>query len=415
VAQLPPAASESPAAAPNKPVYYVAEIALASDEAQGGVETSVDKLSKDAHRVLKKGTKVAFQPPDACMTTTAAPEGASRDDYISMNCGVLMASLEKITAKSGYQVVSWQGLKDASARPLEKAKTLGVQVLFEVNQLSANERLSGAKRTTSLSFHTQSDAADRTGLAIDDGLATRCKDAFDASLAETDIDVREKSATLDIKAVEVKSARAVWYYQKTVRDDAESAQGPQRDFYFPASPEGGLPTEVLPAPKYNSHQRTGVALLGAGGGTTVFGAVLLGLSQRQPDQPQRAIASTGSGVILAGGVALLAVGLVLLLKGNKSAREYNVRSAQVSAPSAPAPILLPPVDTLCVGQPVQPEFLKPHGPALDLGVEDDKKSSFSFSEETSGGSADAERRERERLFRLVAEDFAGELGILTGG
>lgn len=419
VAQVPPPASAPPAAEPSKPVYYVAKIGLASDEAQGGVETSVEPLADDAARVLRKGIKVAFQPPDACMTTTAAPEGASRDDYISMNCGVLIASLEKITAKAGYQVISWQGLKDARERPLEKAKELGVQVLFEVNQLSANERMSGTKKTTELSFHQQSTPDDRTGLAVDDELAGRCKAAFDATFAETDIDVREKSATLDIKAVEVKSGRSVWYYQKTVRDEADTAQGPIRDFYFPASPEGNLvPVDIAPAPKYNTDQRTGVGLLAGGGATTVLGAVLLGLSLERfskegDERPKRAIAAGGSTIILLGGVAMAAFGTVLLVRGNKAANKYNAQ--RPTAVTAEQPMLLPPDETLCVGKAVQPDFAGGTVAPLDLGTDPEKKTSFSFSEQTSGGSGDAERRERERLFRLVAEDFTGELGTLTAG
>ena len=55
----------------------------------------------------------------------------------------------------------------------------------------------------------QSSMMDRADLPVSDELALRCKHGIESMLSSQPVDTREKSATLDAKAVDVKTGRAI--------------------------------------------------------------------------------------------------------------------------------------------------------------------------------------------------------------
>lgn len=68
-----------------------------------------------------------------------------------MKCGALVASLEAEVARAGYSVVSWQAMKSDVAS-LDRARSLEVVVLFEVNQLSQEVRTAGQAGISNMRF-----------------------------------------------------------------------------------------------------------------------------------------------------------------------------------------------------------------------------------------------------------------------
>jgi len=302
-------------------------------------------------------------------------------------------------------VVSWQGLKDRDLRPLEKAKQLQVDLLVEVNELTANERRSGSSSYTGLAFSEQSSATDRRPTQVSPDVAGRCKAGIDAAVADGSLKLDENSATLDAKAVDVRTGRAVWYYSKTIRDDVDRPDVLAQDYFFEApSSEPPLPPPPPAVDRYNKLQRGGGAALASGLVGVGGGAGLYALD----------VSEAGGAALMSLGATAVGLGIALLVTGNQRAKRFNRAAAAGSTGPRTAtytPAYPDAAQVLCAVPPVVPAFaapaFRPEGPTSPT-----TSSTYSFREDT-GGSADAERALRERLFNLIATDFVGELTKLN--
>lgn len=150
-----------------------------------------------------------------------------------MACGVLMSELERGASAAGLGVTSWQALKPSSGEsPYDRARSLGVSILFEVDELSTNVAVEEQLRRETVSFYEQVDATQRVPVAVSDvdGTATRCLDQRSAVARPTNV---RESATLAVKMVAVEDGAVLWYYRATVGDDA-SSHSSSTDRYYPA-------------------------------------------------------------------------------------------------------------------------------------------------------------------------------------
>lgn len=382
--------------------YYVAEIAIGRSAVGEGTPQRVDRLADDANQLLRPGVRVALFPPDSCVTTTASPHGSEQAGYIQMQCGVLMSSLETRLAKAGYEVVSWQALKPAGGAAkagwtaIDRAKELSVQILFEIDQLSANDRGAGQSRATGIRTFAQTSASDREPLPVPPGVAGNCKTLADSLAA--DLAPTEASATLAAKAVDVGSGRAIWYYQKTIAEELTGPSEISRNVYFEAF--ATRPPQPPPPSEHNGLQTLG-------GGLAIAG-VVVGLSAGLPLTvvgnvvEDNDVANAGGTIALWSGVALGA-GLALILAGN----------ATVKADETPVPptSYAPPDRTLCATAPVRPHFAQVASAAAEPPVAP-AQASYQFKDQRAGDS-DPQRERTERLFERTAADFVAELGKLA--
>ena len=243
-----------------QPKYFGVAFDLSSGTNFFEMNNRTDILAKDAPRLLRTGLKVAFRPPDDCKTTKAGPEAAKQDNLIVMKCGVLMSSLETTAGMSGYQVVSWQLLQDLTV--VEAARTYDVDVVFEIDQYSTNDREGGITVKGGLQFFEESAPDQRVPVAVTADVAERCK-AFVGNLlklANSSQNRREDSATLAVKAVDTRSGRAIFYYKKSLKlPGAEDGQKTKSTaFYFDAQGHYPFPQPVAEVQQgYNKKQKNG--------------------------------------------------------------------------------------------------------------------------------------------------------------
>lgn len=359
----------------------------------GDFENRVDALTSDAPELLSPGQRIAFYPPDSCRQTTAAPERSREFELLSMTCGVLMSSLETTAARAGYEVVSWQLLKDKGA--LEAAKSFEIDVLLEVDQFVVSDRSAAKVSATNLGFFVQSSADDRTPLAVTQETALQCKGLIDSLIGQaihgvTDL---EDSATLAVKAVDVKSGRAIVYYQKTLQLEGEKASGEVR-LYFAL--DGTRPEYVAPQPTLNAMQRVGglVLTLGLAGAAVGTGFTAV---RRYPE------ANTGVG-ILTSSLLVAGAGATLLALGNRKAMKAD------SAPPPPPAVYPGPESQLCRTSRVTPPWEEMAAPQPS---QPEKQYNYDFKDKVDSPT-DSERRRREKLSRMAADDFVTALKTLVG-
>jgi hypothetical protein len=179
----------------------------------------------EARRLLASAKTVAFYPPDRC-TNTAEKDETERQ--FRANCGVMLSYLERAAEKAGYEVVSWVNLRSTeNRRALDYAREAKVDVLFEINEISAaglesDDPVIQERVARTLSFFDRGDQGD-VAFTPPPGIQQRCSgwSATHDGLPNT----FGNFVAIDIKAVSVSDGRSRWHYRKAElkRDDTEHA------------------------------------------------------------------------------------------------------------------------------------------------------------------------------------------------
>ena len=176
-------------------------------------ESSLDKepppqAPGKAVAAIKKMKRVAFVPPDTCLDMRAADTSTTVDKRVlRMQCGVTMSEMEREAEKVGFDVVTWQSLKGAN-KPLDQAKELKIELLFEVNELDVIEE---SNRASSVEFRYFS--GDGTGpvqpLQVTASDNEACKAYHDRSAPK----ISGMTSVLDLKMVQVSTGSVLWSYR----------------------------------------------------------------------------------------------------------------------------------------------------------------------------------------------------------
>ncbi len=251
----------------------------------------------EARRLLAGARTVAFYPPDRCVNTT---EKAASEKEFRANCGALLSLLERAAERAGYEVVSWVNLR-GNNRPIDYAREAKVDVLFEINEVAADEiKDVDAKRT--MMFFDRNDGSD-TPLDVSNSVAQRCRDwsRRDPAISAGYV------ATIDIKTVSVSDGRARWHYRKTLSLPT-GMQSPKVRFAGNQKPNKGATT-----------------LAGAGFGFAISGLVLLIVDSSQASgtdpftgQPKEKLFGDLPYYMLIPGLVLGAGGIAWLIAGGQS-------------------------------------------------------------------------------------------------
>jgi hypothetical protein len=368
-------------------VYYSASYETNRQSVGGDTPRRSDILAKDAKQKLRPGVTVAFLPPDSCVTTSVAPSGASQGTTsIMMECGALLASLEAEVAKAGYSVVSWQAIKGGgSVASQERAKGLGIDVLFEVNELTPNrERALGAAQISNLSFARWGSQTKSTPLEVTPDVANRCG-AQIMQLSQTD--EKEYLSTVNLKAVDVAGGRALWLYQNTVVEAPTNDQRVQKTVYYAVQGQRPEP------PPLKTNNMAGVAA-----GTIVLGSL--------------AVVGFGVGALVTGsglwmipalllGAPFVGLGIGLGVSGHRDTKpDYTVPEATYA----------PAGDIVCATDAIVDPWSQP---SATSNAKPAAASSYSFSNQASAGR-DLTRERIERLTRRTTEDFVAALRDVAG-
>jgi hypothetical protein len=389
----PPVPPEPPPDPPTR-FYSASAIMDQSDQVdESGSEHGA--LTPNAAQLVRPGVTVAFFPPNVCATTASeAGTGSTKEkSLIVMECGSLMSRLEAQSAKAGFQVVSWQGLRHRDKSPLEMARELQVDVLFEVNELSTATQEMGSSRATGMQFGSQTTPTNREALAVTPDVAGRCNDVVGPKLAAAA--PKALLAVLDAKAVQVQTGRAIWYYKRSTHEALGREGRRELELYYPAP---GKVDWSPPPRKHNGLQVGGAAMSGIGGLFVFMGGTLAGASLASGNEGLR---RPGVGMLIPG-LLVLAGGATMLAFGNRKAKKPL-------SVDYPPPVYDPPEDILCAYPPTLPPWKK----AAQTGAETTPtaQTTYSFQKETSGGR-DIERKRREALIRETADDFVAKLSEL---
>lgn len=361
---------------PIAPLYYSLSYERSRNADLGALPRQSQPLAKDTSQALRRGRRVAFLPPDSCSTETVSPSGAQeKGTSILMRCGALLASLEAEVARAGYSVVSWQAMKSRDAS-LDRARSLGVDVLFEVNQLSQEVRTAGQSGLSNLRFASHTGPGAEKPIAVSREVARRCGDQILGAVEPG----TEYLSTVNLKATEVSSGRAVWLYQNTVVElVGGQTSSTARKRYYLAQGTRPPPPEIQSAP---GALVPGILFTSVGGPLTLAGIATSADGEE-----------AGPTLMGVGAVALsLGIGLLVL--------EHHLTepSREVPATSYPEP-----AEVLCRGTAVA----DPWAPNAERPEAQDH---YSYDIARSSAPGRDEARERsDRLTRKSAEDFVTAL------
>ncbi|MGV3623503.1 MAG: hypothetical protein ACO1OB_21975 [Archangium sp.] len=380
---------------PAPPMYFTASYDTERDTAVGSLPQLSEKLAEDAPATLKKGKRVAFQPPDQCATESVTPSGASQGKTsIVMNCGALLAKLEAEVALAGYQVVSWQALKTlGTENTQERARKLGIDVIFEINELTLGERDGGQSQVTGMRFG-QAYGNGVTPVAVTPDVANRCVQQIQGLAAQRP---SEHIATLNLKAMDVASGRALWLYQRSLSEVEGGVDSrASNTLFFEAK------AWQPPPPQPNNALGTGGVLL------IVQGVLLSGIAGIQ--------AATGNfywsepfgagqpGAFLGIGIGSLIAGTGMVI-GNRF----------LGVPEAPPPRYPAAGEVICNPQFAVGDPFRTSVPTTAAPVPHAPTAAYTYNYSQSQTASRDPRRERdERLTKRTTEEFVKALKVVAG-
>lgn len=254
--------------------YYGMEYSY-RETTTGGESNMVGAPAPAVRSIVHRSNTVAFLPPDACREMHSTPSGSSQvSQILRLQCGPLMANLEDAASKAGFQVVSWQSLRGAD-RAIKYAREQGVDLLFEVNELSINEVdrtiTTVTTPTGSLSFfESESESGrERTPIELSQSalVRERCLASIRSLHVPRQIPVRH-TVTLNVKMVSVSDGQVRWHYQRT-NGPTQSRDGRQAYIYEEQAKQSTLSKGLLWG---------GIAVAGVGLATLSTGYAVLGPS-----------------------------------------------------------------------------------------------------------------------------------------
>ena len=164
--------------------------------------------------------QVALREPDSCANeTAAAATGAARIDKqtVSTLCGVEMAELERALTRAGYVVSSWKALGNMvrvdRITPVEAARRLGAQVLFQVNSLEKAQVMAGHDARWERSYGLATEYADVIRPAqVTEQTAGQLK-AMVRPMEQMLLAQERIGAMLDVNAILVATGQTIWFYR----------------------------------------------------------------------------------------------------------------------------------------------------------------------------------------------------------
>jgi hypothetical protein len=176
--------------------------------------------------VLPTITTIAVRAPDSCANETTAihsGEASGRGLLLKTDCGVEMSELERALAKAGYHVISWDIIKnrvihDPHTTPVQAAKELGAQVLFQVNSLERSAANVRQDARWERRFYRSSSEGEQGSPAP---VNVRLKDSFESFIIPQEqaaLPARRLSATINTTAVLVDTGQAIWFYEWTHKE-----------------------------------------------------------------------------------------------------------------------------------------------------------------------------------------------------
>lgn len=195
---------------------------LAQSTLHVGDEPSAEVTASPAwHSLVTRIHQVALYAPDDCAnfsTSGATGNAESVGTVLQTHCGVEMSEIERALTASGYVVSSWMTLQRMISTehmtPLDTARRLGAQVLFQVNSLERSRR---TRPMQNARWEREYRRAQADGTATGPAeLSSMDVSQLRALLAPNEhfyTDGERLGAGLDVNAVMVSSGQTIWFYR----------------------------------------------------------------------------------------------------------------------------------------------------------------------------------------------------------
>jgi len=201
---------------------------------------------------------IAVRAPDSCANETTAihsGEASGQGLLLKTDCGVEMSELERALAKAGYQVISWDIVRnrvihDDNMTPVKAAKDLGAQVLFQVNSLERSAANVRQDARWERRFYRSSPDGEQGSPAQ---VNVNMKNAFERFIIPREkraLPEKRLSATINATAVLVDTGQAIWFYEWTHKEslsdryETEVLLACKKERCWQASPEQKPEREV---------------------------------------------------------------------------------------------------------------------------------------------------------------------------
>jgi len=176
----------------------------------------------------RRSLRVALRAPDTCANRSSAQTSGMANAagaLIGTDCGVEMAEMERALAKAGYTVSSWNAVssivKFEGVTPINAAKKLGAQILFQVNSLERTTSEPGRDLRMERSFFMSNPKGEKGEEAfVEEQRATTLEDMM-AAIERDNLPNGRMSATVNVSAVDVETGQSIWFYEWTVVEDRE--------------------------------------------------------------------------------------------------------------------------------------------------------------------------------------------------
>jgi hypothetical protein len=194
-------------------------------------ETPPEIAATDRYKaIIGKISKVAVLAPDSCASNTAAAatgQAQATGTVVKTSCGVEMAELERQLAKAGYVVYSWKNINNmvqsGGMSSIQAARSLGAEVLFQVNSLERILGNSGQDASWRREYRASNEFADDLGPVEEVPANTqRIWKALASSKEMALLQIKRIGAMLDVNAVMVSTGETIWFYRARL-DSKEGA------------------------------------------------------------------------------------------------------------------------------------------------------------------------------------------------
>jgi hypothetical protein len=179
-------------------------------------------------KMISQIKSVALNAPSSCenkSTSAATGTAESKGSIVKTYCGVEMAEIERALVRQGFTVYSWNMINNAIVEnkkdktPLEVAKLLGAQVLFQVNSLERVLVTPGSDTILERSFFESNEYGDvLSPLKLDENR----KSEINAATPKDELSVNGKQLLgimLDINAVDTETGQTIWFYRCNKNED----------------------------------------------------------------------------------------------------------------------------------------------------------------------------------------------------
>ncbi len=189
-------------------------------------EKSAEIVATPDYMIKRKDIKtLAIQAPSRCASETSSQMSGKSDDVnanLVIECGPMMAEVERGLVKEGYAVISWVELdkteKAHALSPRDAANQLRADAIFLINSMDCSDTNQGGNtRWDRKFFHSDYSGNGTKGepAMVNDNLKARFIQLLKGSESRILNSYKRLSCTVNASVISVDTGKSVWFYDWT--------------------------------------------------------------------------------------------------------------------------------------------------------------------------------------------------------